>query len=264
MVTWAQLLYFIASLVTLTGFAVFAVLVAMGPIDFFGILALGAAIAVPVGLLTLVLIILFLIGYFTLHSNRRELGPAHEKNVDRSLLLFIGLIVAFIVVQVVVFAFVFITLFSSFLPPGPSTPPPQPTPEQLQQSLLPVLLVGQGLDIFVALLVALFLFYIVVALLPSLQQFRLRIAMALFVIGSAASFVITLVLFVTDNLFLPAFLDEATLLFPPLSFQYQDILAGTVKSALQTSAAFLFWRVYKFSYDAVREGSVQPLARSSS
>ncbi len=63
------------------------------PVDPSALVILGLVVGTLAGLLTLVLAILFLVGYSTLYPHRRELGPNHEKNVERSLLLFIGIIV---------------------------------------------------------------------------------------------------------------------------------------------------------------------------
>ncbi len=137
-------------------------------------------------------------------------------------------------------------------------PPTQPTAEQLQEALLPATLVAQGLDIFVAFLVAFLLYLIVIALLSASQEFRLKIAVALFTLGPAANFVTFVMLYLSGNLLVPAFQDSGNFIFPPLEIQYRDILGGLLKSSLQTIAAFLFWRVYQAAHFSVRAGTVPP------
>ncbi|MEE9163543.1 MAG: hypothetical protein V3U17_01935 [Thermoplasmata archaeon] len=253
LISWALLLSFFA---TLIGAAGSAILVAVSPSDASSlVLGVGVAVGIAAGLLALVLVVFFLVGYFTLYPHRRELGPTHEKNVERSLLLFIGIIVAYVVV-VAVIAIMFILALADFiLPFGPMTPPFQPTPEELLQALLPALLVAQGLDILVAILLALLLYVLVVAILPSRQQSRLKYTMVLYVLGPAAGFATFVVLFLTGQLSFPAFVEGTSpFVFPAFSFQLQDALAGLVRSSLQAIAIFLFWGTYRAAHDAARGG----------
>lgn len=261
LIVWSLLLYFVVTLLSVSGALL---LVVLRPTDISTFVTLGAAFGLPAALLTLVLVILFLVGYFTLYPHRREFGPVHEKSVGRSLFLFIGSVVAFLVVQVVFFLMFFLTFAGIFLPFDPTTPPTAPTPEQMRQALLPALVVGQGLDIFVALLLALFLYFIVVALLPPGQSFRLKLATALFVLGPAAGFVIFSILFLTGQLFVPAFQDGTNpFMFPAFGFQFQDVLAGLVRSSLQAVAALFFWMAYRSSLEAMRGGTVQPTSSTA-
>ncbi len=257
LISWALLLSFFA---TLIGVAGSAILVAVSPSDTSSlVLGVGVAVGIAAGLLALVLAVIFLVGYFTLYPHRRELGPTHEKNVERSLLLFIGIIVTYVAVVAVIVIMVFLALADFILPFGPTTPPSQPTPEQLLQALLPALLVVQGLDILVALLVALLLYALVVAILPRVKQSHLRYAMALYVLGSAAGFAIFVGLILTGQLFVPAFTEGASpFAFPAFNFQLQSALAGLVRSSLQAIAVFLFWGVYRASLDALRGGVIRP------
>ena len=256
LISWALLLSFFA---TLIGAAGSAILVAV-PIDTSSlVLGVGVAVGIAAGLLALVLVVFFLVGYFTLYPHRRELGPTHEKNVQRSLLLFIGIIVTYVVVLAVIFIMFFLAFTQFILPFDPTTPPSQPTPEQLLQALLPALLVAQGLGIFIALLVALLLSALVVAILPRVQQSRRKYAMALYVLGPVAGFAIFVVLFLTGQLFVPAFQEGASPFgFPAFNPQLQNALAGLVQSSLQAIAIFLFWGVYRASIDAMRGGVIRP------
>ncbi len=256
LISWALLLSFFAALLGVAGAAI---LVAVRPVDISSLIILGLAVGTPAGLLTLVLVILFLVGYFTLYPHRREFGPTHEKNVERSLLLFIGIIVVYVVLQAVFFAMFFLAFTEFILPFDPTTPPSQPTPEQLQQALLPALLVAQGLDIFVALFVALLLYVLVVAIRPRVKQSRLKYAVALYVLGPAAGFAIFIGLFLTGQLFVPAFQEgTSSFLFPAFNPQLQEVLGGLVRSSLQAIAIFLFWGVYRASLDAMRGGVIRP------
>ena len=244
---------------TLVGAAGSAFLVAV-PIDTSSLgFGVGAAVAIAAGVLALVLVVFFLVGYFTLYPHRRELGPTHEKNVQRSLLLFIGLIVTYLAV-VAVFFIMFFLLLADFIPPfGPTTPPFQPTPEQLLQALVPALLVAQGLGVFAALLVALLLSALVVAILPPVQQSRRKYAMALYVLGPSAGFAIFVALFLTGQLSVPAFQEGASpFVFPAFNPQLQNALGGLVQSSLQAIAIFLFWGVFRASIDAIRGGVIRP------
>ena len=257
LISLALLLSFFA---TLIGAAGSAILVAV-PLDNSSlVLGVGVAVGIGSGLLALVLVVFFLVGYFTLYPHRREFGPIHEKNVQRSLLLFISIIVTYVVVLAVVFIMFFLAFADFVLPFDPTTPPSQPTPEELLQALLPALLVGQGVDIFVALLVALLLSALVVAILPRVQQSRLRYAMALYVLGPAVGFAIFVALFLTGQLFVPAFQEGASpFVLPAFSSQLQNALAGLVRSSLQAIAIFLFWGVYRASLDAMRGGVIRPV-----
>ncbi|MEE9173529.1 MAG: hypothetical protein V3U30_00970 [Thermoplasmata archaeon] len=256
LISWALLLSFFAALLGVAGAAI---LVAVRPVDISSLIILGLAVGTPAGLLTLVLVILFLVGYFTLYPHRREFGPTHEKNVERSLLLFIGIIVVYVVLQAIFFAMFFLAFTEFILPFDPTTPPSQPTPEQLQQALLPALLVAQGLDIFVALFVALLLYVLVVAVRPRVKQSRLKYAVALYVLGPAAGFAIFIGLFLTGQLFVPAFQEgTSSFLFPAFNPQLQEVLGGFVRSSLQAIAIFLFWGVYRASLDAMRGGVIRP------
>ncbi len=256
LISWALLLSFFA---TLIGVAGSAILVAVPSDTSSLVLGIGVAVAAAAGVLALVFVVIFLVGYFTLYSHRKELGSTHEKNVQRSLLLFIGIIVAYVVVVAVIVIMVLLA-FADLIPPfGPTTPPSQPTPEQLLQALLPALLVAQGLGIFIALLVALLLSALVVAILPRVQQSRRKYAMALYVLGAVAGFAIFLVLFLTGQLFVPAFQEGASPFgFPAFNPQLQDALAGLVQSSLQAIAIILFWGVYRAALDAVRGGVTRP------
>ncbi len=256
LVTWSLLLYFVATLMALASSAALVAVASTGALGFQTVIVLGSAIGGPALILTLVLLILFLIGFFTLHPHRREFGPDHQKNMDRSLLLFIGLIAGYIAVFAIYFVLFFLAFISLISPFDPTMPPSQPTAEELQEALLPAMLAGGGLDIILALMVALLLYFMVLALISADHQFRLRIAMALFVIGSAASFVIFVTLYLTGNLLVPAFQENGNFLFPPISIQYQDVLGGLVKSSLQAAAAFLFWNVYRESYQSLQRGDV--------
>ncbi len=258
LITWALLLSFFAALL---GAAASAILVAVPSDTSSLVLGVGVAVGIAAGLLALVLVVIFLVGYFTLYSHRREFGPIHEKNVQRSLLLFIGIIVTYVVVVAVVVVIVFLTLAAFIFPFGPTTPPSQPTPEQLLQALLPALLVLQGLDILVALLVALLLSALVVAILPRMQHSRLKYAMWLFVLGPAAGFAIFVVLSLTGQLFVPALPEGASpFAFPTFNPQLENALAALVRSSLQAIAIFLFWGVYRASLDALRGGVIRPQA----
>ncbi len=255
LISWALLLSFFA---TLIGAAGSGILVAVSPSDTSSVLLVGFAVGILAGLLTLVLAILFLVGYFTLYPHRREFGPIHEKSVQRSLLLFIGIIVTYVVVVAVLFVMFFLAFASLILPFDPTTPPSQPTPEQLLQALLPGLLGVQGIDILLALLVALLLSALVVAILPRVKQSGLRYAMALYVLGSAAGFAIFVALFLTGQLFVPAFQEGGSpFVFPAFNSQLQNALAGLVRSSLQAIAIFLFWGVYRASLDAMRGGVIR-------
>ncbi len=154
----------------------------------------------------------------------------------------------------------FFLAFTEFiLPFDQTTPPSQPTPEQFLKALLPALLVAQGLDIFAALLVALFLSVLVVAVRPRVKQSRLKYAVALYVLGPAAGFAIFIVLFLTGQLFVPAFQGVfSPFVFSASNFQLQDVLGGLVRSSLQAIAIFLFWGVYRASLDAMRGGVIRP------
>ncbi len=252
LISWALLLSFFAALL---GVAASAILVAVPSDTSSLVLGVGVAVGIAAGLLGLVLVVLFLVGYFTLYPHRRELGPTHEKNVQRSLFLFIGIIVAYVVVVAVIVIMFFLALADFILPFGPTTPPFQPTPEELLQALLPALLVAQGLDIFVAVLLALLLYVLVVAILPSKQQSRLKYTIVLYVLGPAAGFAIFLILFLTGQLSFPGFVEGTSpFVFPAFNFQLQDALAGLVRSSLQAIAIFLFWGMYRAAYDAVRGG----------
>ena len=256
LISWALLLSFFA---TLVGAAGSAILVAV-PIDTSSpVFGVGAAVGIAAGVLALVLVVFFLVGYFTLYPHRRELGPAHEKNVQRSLLLFVGIIVTYVVVLAIIFIMFFLVLADFILPFGPTTPPSQPTPEQLLQALLPALLVGQGLGIVIALLVALLLSTLVVAILPRVQQSRRKFAIALYVLGPAAGFAIFVALFLTGQLSVPAFQEGASpFVFPAFNPQLQNAFAGLVQSSLQAVAIFLFWGVYRASLDSMRGGVIRP------
>ncbi len=256
LISWALLLSVFAALI---GAAGSAILVAVRPSDTSSLVwGGGVAVGIAAGLLGLVLVVLFLVGYFTLYPHRRELGPTHEKNVERSLFLFIGIIVTYVAVVAVIVVMVFLTLAEFIFPFGPTTPPSQPTPEQLLQALLPALLVVQGLDILVALLVALLLSALVVAILPRVQQSRLKYAMALYVLGSVAGFAIFVGLVLTGQLFVPAIQEGASpFAFPAFSSELQSALAGLVRSSLQAIAVFLFWGVYRASLDAMRGGVIR-------
>ncbi len=254
LISWALLLSFFAALIGVAGSAI---LVA-APSDMSSVVLVMLAVGGLTGILTLVLAILFLVGYFTLYPHRRELGPTHEKNVRRSLPLFIGIIVTYVVIQAVFFVMFFLAFADSILFFDPTTTPSQPTPEEFLQALLPALLVMQGGGVFVALLVALLLSALVVAILPRVKQSRRKHAMALYVLGPAAGFAILVVLFLTGQLFVPAFQEGAS----PFAFQalylVQNALASLVQSSLQAIAVFLFWGVYRASLDALRGGVIRP------
>lgn len=257
LISWALLLSFFA---TLIGAAGSAILVAVSPSDTSSpVLGVGVAVAAAAGVLALVFVVIFLVGYFTLYSHRRELGPTHEKNVQRSLLLFIGIIVTYVVFFAVIFIMFFLALADLILPFGPTTPPSQPTPERLLQALLPALLVVQGLSIISALLVALLLSALVMAVLPRVQQSHLKYAMALYVLGPVAGFATFLVLSLTGQLLVPPFQEGASPFGLPAFGFPQNALTGLVQSSLQAIAIFLFWGVYRAARDAVR-GNVIPLS----
>lgn len=250
--SWSLLLYFVSLLVAVAGGLVLLVYSALGPLDATVVFTLALGMTAPAILLLLALLILFLIGFLALYTHRHELGGEHERNMERSFLLFIGAIVAFVGLQIVFFTMFFLALASSFFPFAPG-PPAQPTPEVLREALLPALLVLQGGDIIVASLIGLLLYFPVVTLATGPNDIRLRLAVALFVLGSVGGFVAFVVLYATGNLLVPAFQDGGNFGFFPISIQYQDVLGGLLKSSLQGIAAFLFWRIYRASSDAVAE-----------
>ncbi len=250
-VKWSLLLYLVSLVVGLVSSVAFLALAVTGRIDLTTAFAFVARIAVPTVLLSLVLVILFIIGFFTLYSNRRELGHRHERKMERSLLLFIGAIVAFVAVQAVVFVMFFMAFISLIFPFDPGQPPQYLELEELQQAVIPGILVGQGLDILIAFLIGLLLFFIVAALVTSQQQSRLKFAVVLLVLGSVASFVTSVVLYLTGNLLVFSFQYGWPFTSPALSIQYQDVIGGLLKSSLQIAAAFLFWRSYQASHEAV-------------
>ncbi|MFQ5910887.1 MAG: hypothetical protein ACE5IJ_09250, partial [Thermoplasmata archaeon] len=102
---WSLLLYLVSLAAGLAGSVVFLALVTTGRFDFDTAVTLAAGVGNPTLLLSLLLVILFFIGFFTLFYHRRELGPGHKRNMDRSLLVFIGIIVVIAVVLVVVAMF---------------------------------------------------------------------------------------------------------------------------------------------------------------
>ncbi|MFQ5905542.1 MAG: hypothetical protein ACE5JA_03125, partial [bacterium] len=102
---------------------------------------------------------------------------------------------------------------------------------------------------------------IVAALVTSQQQSRLKLAVALLVLGSVANVVTFIALFLTGNLLIPVF-QNVTLIYPPLSMWYLDVVGSLLKYSLQIAAAFLFWRVYRASHDAVR--TTQPESSTAS
>ncbi len=227
--------------------------------DFTTAVTFAAGVANPTLLLSLVLVVFFLLGFFTLYSHRRELGSRHERSMDRSLLLFIGLIVAFVAVLVTMVMMFFMAYRSFLSDPGLGEPPiPQSTLEELQRALLPGLLVWQGLDILVAFFIGLLLLFIVAALVTPQQQSRLRLAAALLILGSVVNFVAFIAFYLTGNLLVPIFQNLSPLIYPPLSMWYQDVVGSLLKFSLQIAAAFLFWRVYRTSYLALR--TIEPLA----
>ncbi|MEE9237911.1 MAG: hypothetical protein V3U52_09020 [Thermoplasmata archaeon] len=251
LLNWSLLLYLVSLVVGLVGSVAFVALAVTGRFNPTTAFAFVARIAVPTVLLSLVLVILFFIGFFTLYSNRRELGPRHERNMERSFLLFIGIIVAFVAVQAVVFVMFFMAFTSLIFPFDPGQPPQYLALEELQRAVIPGILVGQGLDILFAFLVGLLLFFIVAALVTSQLQSRLKLAAALLVFGSVANVVTFITLTLTGSLIVPVF-QNVTLIIPPPSMWYQYVIGSLLKSSLQIAAAFLFWRVYRTSYDIVR------------
>jgi hypothetical protein len=258
-VNWSLLLYLVVLVGGLASSVVFFALAVAGRFDFNTAVTFAAGVANPTLLLSLVLVVFFLIGFFTLYSHRRELGTRHKRNMDRSLLLFIGIIVALVAVLVVLVVMFFMAYRSFLFDPGLGDPPiPQSTLEELQRALLPGLLVWQGLDILVAFLIGLLLLFIVAALVTPQLQSRLKLAAALFILGSAANFVTFIILYLTGNLLVPVFQNASPLIYPPLSMWYQDVIGSLLKSSLQIAAAFLFWRVYRTSYHSVK--TIQPLA----
>ncbi|MEE9174016.1 MAG: hypothetical protein V3U30_03460 [Thermoplasmata archaeon] len=253
LVGWSLLLYVVLLVAGLASSGAFLFLAITGRFDFTTGVTFAAGVANPTLLLSLVLVILFLIGFFTLYSQRRELGPRHKRSMDRSLLLFIGLIVAFVALLVVVVVMFFMAYRSFLFDPGLGEPPiPQSTLENLQRALLPGLLVWQGLNILVACLIGLLLFSMVAALFTPQQQSRLRLAAALLILGSVANFVTFIVLYRTDNLLVPVFQNVSPLIYPPLNMWYQDVVGSLLGYSLQLVAASLFWRAYRTSYRAMR------------
>ncbi len=258
-VNWSLLLYFVVLVAGLASSVVFFALAVSGRFDFNTAVTFGAGVANPTLLLSLVLVVFFLIGFFTLYSHRRELGPRHEKNMDRSLLLFIGMIGALVAVLAAMAVMFFMAYRSFLFDPGLGEPPiPQSTLEALQRALLPGLFVWQGLDILVAFLIGLLLFFPVAALVTPQLQSRLKLAAALLILGSVVNFVTFIVLYLRGNLLVPVFQNLSPLIYPPLSMWYQDVIGSLLKSSLQIAAAFLFWRVYRTSHDIVR--TIQLLA----
>lgn len=252
--SWSLLLYFVAEVLTLAGAVVLVAWSLLRPEDVLGLLGVSGGLGIPAGILIFVLVILFLVGFFTLYANRREFGPAHEKNMDRSLILFILVIVAFLAVWAVYFALFFFAFVFAFLAQVPDGSPP--TGQELLETLGPVLLLGAGLDILLAFLVALLLYLTVVVLLPSAHRLRLRLAVWLFVGGSAVGFAAFAILYLTGHAFVPA------LEGPPsgfvFSFPLQEAIGGLLKAALQTVAAFLLWQAYAAAHGALRTGGVTP------
>lgn len=254
MVGWSLLFYFIALLFGLSLAITLVAMTLLSVTDFFTFFSLLMGLAIPSSLLTIVVIILFLIGYVTMYTNRREFGAPHQKSMERSFFLFIGIIVSFIAIQVVAFMMYFLAFASSFMfGLGTTT---QPTLEEMQQALIPAIITQQGLAIFLAFLVVAFLYFVVISLLPAADHVTLKAAMVMLVLGPALAFAILGYQYLTGQLFIPAFQEGVGLGIPVISFQLQDVLAGLAGSSLQAVGGFLFWRVFRRAFDAVREGEI--------
>ncbi len=185
------------------------------------------AILPPLALLLLAQPILFIKGFFALYSHSHGLGPKHEKNMGRSLLLFIGIVVVLIPVQIVVIIWTYLTVF--------------PSP----------MVVRHGLGVFVTFLIGLLLYFIVSALVTTELQSRLKLAVVLLVLGSVAGYITFTVGYLTDGFLISALQDSGNFIFLAPNIQYQDVLGGLFSSSLAIAATFLFWWIYHASHEAM-------------
>ncbi len=262
MVGWSLLFYFIALLFSLSLAIALVAMALLRVTDFLSFFSLLMGLIIPSSLLTIVVIVLFLIGYVTLYNHRHEFGAPHQKSMERSFLLFIGVIVSIIAIQVVAFVMYFLAFASWFIMFGLGTAT-QPTLEEMQQALIPAIMTQQGLAIFLAFLVVVFLYYVVISLLPAADRVTLKAAMVMLVLGPALAFAILTYQYLTGQLFIPAFQEGVGLGIPVINFQLQDVLAGLAGTSMQAAGGFLFWRVFKIAFEAVRTGEIRPQSSDS-
>ena len=165
----------------------------------------------PAQLLYVASAILFLVGFSSMYRHRGEPGTVIYGNLRRSFVLLLAFIAAFLAGSAVLFFSAF--LFPIFGPGGFQT---------FQASRA---VVSSGISVVVALLLAAFLYYVVISYAPPNLLSRLKLAVVLFVFGA----IVTLALF---------FLAVWTT-FPQ---EFNQVFVAP--SAL---AVFLFWSVYRAS-----------------
>ncbi len=221
-IAWSLLLYLIY-------LAIVIVIWITHIVGFMTVFILIIAIYGPLGFLLLAMVSLFIKGFFTLYSHSHGIGPRHEKNMGRSLLLFIGTVVAIITLSIVFFVSPFLVVFPS------------------------AMVVQQGLVVFITFLMGLLLYSIVAALITTELQPRLKLAVVLLVLGSVAGFVTLTVGYLTDGFLISALQDSGNFGFlaPNFQYPYPDVLGGLFSSSLAIAATFLFWRIYQPSHEAV-------------
>ncbi len=102
---------------------------------------------------------------------------------------------------------------------------------------------GQGLGILEKLLLALLLYYLIVAYLSHKQLSRVRLAMALYVLGPLVSSVVFLLRYIIGDL----------LTQHPWAWYWAAYAPSVSFVALRAAAAFLFWSIYRSTYMAMRD-----------
>lgn len=188
--TWALVLALAAVLVT--GMTVAALAFLLGPTltnPAAVTSSLIGALAAVCGVLTteMVMVVLFLVGFYNLHAGRHEYGLQQERSLERALVFFI----IFIVMSLVSFAY---SAFSSLLQTG-----------------IPVtggsLLVGGNIVFgpIAAFFAGLTLFYMARVLAEPHQEGRLRVAVVLGVAGAVAGPALLIVAGATNPTDLPAY-----------------------------------------------------------